>query len=189
MSLPVSSAEISLQRVAERPRLGCKGPLAEAWLRELSLDVPQGANTWTCPADGGVLVARLATSEFLVEAVGWNGSPAPSRVTEAARQLFDPRQRRVGLVPVLRQDTVLELSGTRANELLVQTCNVNFVPLARTAREGGGPLVLTSMIGVGVTLIARRVGSDVVYTIWCDPSYEHYVSSMLAQIASGLRTL
>ena len=186
MSLQESIGAASLQRVSERPRFGCKGPLAEAWLRELALEVPQGANAWTCPTDGGVLIARLATSEFLVEAIARDGSPAHSRITEAARLLFDPRQRRAGLVPVLRQDTALELSGTRANDVLVETCNVNFMPLARAARADGGTLVLTSMIGVGVTVIARRAGSDLRYTIWCDPSFDHYLWSTLLEVATGM---
>lgn len=186
MNKPVSNGAVSLQRVPERPRLGCKGPQAEAWLRALALEVPGGANTWTCSADGDVLVARLATSEFLVEAIADDGSPARSRVAEAARLLLDPRQRRAGLVPVLRQDTVLELSGARANDLLLETCNVNFAPLARAAATAGGTLVLTSMIGVSVIVIARRAGNDMTYTIWCDPSFGHYLWSTLAAIATGL---
>ena len=184
MSLPESNREVSLQRIPARPRFGCKGPLAETWLRELALEVPQGANTWTCRTH--VLVARLATSEFLVEAVAGGGSAARPRIIEAARRLYDPQLRRTGLVPVLRQDTVLELSGTRANDLLAETCNVNFVPHARAARADGGTLVLTSMIGVGVTVIARRAGSDLTYTIWCDPSFDHYLWSTLAAIAAGM---
>ena len=186
MSLPECNGEVSLQRVPARPRFGCKGPLAETWLRELGLEVPQGANTWTCRTHDDVLVARLATSEFLVEAVAGGGSAARLRMIEAARRLYDPHQRRTGLAPVLRQDTVLELSGTRANDVLMETCNVNFVPHARAARADGGTLVLTSMIGVGVTVIARRAGSNLTYTIWCDPSFDHYVCSTLAEIAAGM---
>ena len=177
---------ISLQPASGRPRFGCKGPLAEAWLRERAFDMPQGTNEWSCSADGGILFARIATSEFLVEAIGGERSPGRSQVTEAGRLLFDPQQRRAGLVPVLRQDAVLELSGARANDMLVETCNVNFVPLARAAKAGGGAMVLTSMIGVGVAVIARRTGSDVTYTIWCDPSFSHYLWSTLAEIATGI---
>ena len=186
MSLQQPVGPISLQKVPERPRFGCKGPLAESWLRELALAVPQGANSWTCPTGGGVLTARLATSEFLVEAVAADGSQDYSRIADASRQLFDSRRRRAGLVPVLRQDTVLELSGARANDLLVETCNVNFNPLARAASADGGTLVLTSMIGVSVTVIARRAGSELTYTIWCDPSFDHYLWSTLAEVAEGI---
>ncbi len=186
MSLAKSGASISLHPVPERPRFGCKGPLAEAWLRELALEVPRGTNEWTYSVDDGVLVARVATSEFLVEATTGDGSPAHARISEAERRLFDARQRRAGLVPVLRQDEVLELSGTRANDMLVETCNVNFVPLARAARADGGRLVLTSMIGVGVAVIARRAGSELQYTIWYDPSFSHYFRSTLEEIATSI---
>lgn len=186
MSLQEPNGAVVLRRVSERPRFGCKGPMAEAWLRELTLEAPPDANTWTCRTGDGVLVARLATSEFLVEAMAGDKDPARSRVAETARLLLDPRQRRANLVPVLRQDTVLELSGARANDLLVETCNVNFVPLARSAQSSGGPVLLTSMIGVGVTVIVRRAGGDVTYTIWCDPSFDHYFWSTLAEIAAGM---
>jgi sarcosine oxidase subunit gamma len=151
--------------------------MAEAWLHELGLAVPQGANSWSCER-GDILVARLATSEFLVESIG----PAHARISEIAESLLDPGLRRAGLVPVLRQDSVLEVQGARANDLLLETCNVNFAPLARDAEGAAGPLVLTSMIGVGVTVIPRRDGGEVTYTIWCDPSFGHYFQSALAAI-------
>jgi glycine cleavage system aminomethyltransferase T len=53
-----------------------------------------------------------------------------------------------GVYPVLRQDAAL-IVGSRLDELLRQTCNVNFRPLDPAAR----PVVLTSMVGVGVTAI------------------------------------
>ena len=186
MGMPTSNGEVFLQRAPARPRFGCKGPLAETWLRELAFEVPQGANTWMCRSHDNIVVARLATSEFLVEAVADDGSASRPRIIEAARRLQDPKQRRPGLVPVLRQDVVLELSGARANDLLVETCNVDFKPLARAARPDGGTLVLTSMIGVGVTVIVRRVESNLTYMIWYDPSFDHYLWSTLLEVAEGI---
>jgi sarcosine oxidase subunit gamma len=181
MSGAVLEESPMLRDRSARPRFGCKGPGAENWLRELGLDVPAPANSWSCER-GDVLVARLATAEFLVESL----SPASTRMGEVAASLLDPAQRRVGLYPVLRQDKVLELAGARANDVLVETCNVDFRPLARDARPQNGPLVLTSMIGVGVTVIARRDGGDVSYTIWCDPSFAGYFAATLAGIANDL---
>ena len=63
------------------------------------------------------------------------------------------------------------------------------MPLARAARADGGTLVLTSMIGVGVTVIARRAESDLTYTIWCDPSFDHYFRSTLVVETSGYAAL
>lgn len=170
-----------LRDVSARPRFGCKGPAAEIWLQELDLAVPLEPNSWRCE-HGDVLVARLATSEFLVESIG----PVHARISESAGSLLDPKQRRAGLVPVLRQDLVLELTGARANDLLLETCNVNFAPLARDAAAAAGPLVLTSMIGVSVTVIPRRDAGEVTYAIWCDPSFGHYFHATLAAIAGDL---
>ena len=170
-----------LRDVSSRPRFGCKGAAAESWLKELGLDVPLDANSWSCER-GDILVARLATSEFLVESLG----PVHGRIKEVADSLLEPTQRRARLVPVLRQDCVLELKGTRANDVLVETCNVNFAPLARAAQGSAGPLILTSMIGVGVTVIARRESAELTYTIWCDPSFGHYIEATLAGIVNEL---
>jgi sarcosine oxidase subunit gamma len=170
-----------LRNHSARPRFGCKGPAAESWLGELGLEVPAPANSWTCER-GDILVARLATSEFLIESM----APANARLSEIAEALLDPTQRRAGLVPVLRQDCVLELAGERANDLLVETCNVDFRPLARNAQAVSGPLVLTSMIGVGVTVVPRREDNRLTYTIWCDPSFGHYFESTLTTVANEL---
>jgi sarcosine oxidase subunit gamma len=179
-----SSAQLTssmLREVSARPRFGCKGPGAETWLHEHGLAVPQTPNSWSCES-GDILVARLATSEFLVESL----AAEHARTRETAASLLDPGKRRAGLVPVLRQDLVLELTGARANDLLLETCNVNFAPLARDAEENTGPLVLTSMIGVGVIVLPRRAGGKLSYTLWCDPSFGHYLYSTLAGIADDL---
>ena len=181
MSGTAAGSSSMLRNHSARPRFGCKGAAAESWLRELGLDVPAPANSWTCER-GDILVARLATSEFLVESL----APASARLSEIAAGLLDPTQRRAGLVPVLRQDCVLELAGARANDLLVETCNVDFRPLARDAQASSGRLVTTSMIGVGVTVVPRREGSQVSYTIWCDPSFGHYFESTLTTVANEL---
>ena len=181
MSASALMTSSMLRDVSERPRFGCKGPAAETWLQGLGLPIPSAPNSWCCQQENA-LVARLATSEFLVESLG----PAHARISERAGSLLDSAQRRVGLVPVLRQDLVLELTGAAANDLLLETCNVNFAPLARDAEADAGPLVLTSMIGVGVTVIPRRNAGDVMYTIWCDPSFGHYFHATLAAIAGEL---
>jgi len=181
MSSPALVTSSMLRDVSARPRFGCKGPAAETWLQELDLAVPRAPNSWSCEQEN-VLVARLATSEFLVESIG----PVHARISESAGSLLDPKQRRAGLVPVLRQDLVLELTGARANDLLLETCNVNFAPLARDAVAAAGPLVLTSMIGVSVTVIPRRDAGEMTYTIWCDPSFGHYFHATLAAIAGEL---
>jgi sarcosine oxidase subunit gamma len=177
----MNALDLRLRDVSARARCGLKGPAAEAFLVAQGLPLPASPNGWARAADGR-LVARLATSEFLVEATGTEQQPTAL----LAAALLDPAARQSGLVAVPREDFVLELVGARANELLLQVCNVNFAPLARAAGADAGGVVLTSMVGVGVTVVPRRVGGDVVYTIWIDPSYGHYLGATLAEISREL---
>ena len=172
---------VALADVSQRARFGCKGPAAEDFLASLGLPTPPSPNGWTIESSGH-LIARLATSEFLVEATGREQSHA----AKAAQRLLDPARRQRGLVPVLRQDLVLELSSSRANDLLRQTCNVNFAALTRVATGVAGSLVMTSMIGVAVTIVPQVGTHGAVFTIWADPSFGHYLWSMLGDIAKGL---
>jgi len=177
----MSAHAVTLRDVSTRARFGCKGPAAKAFLVEQGLPLPASPNGWACTVDGR-LVARLATSEFLVEATG----NEQESIAAVAAALADPAQRRSGLVAVPREDRVIELAGPRVNELLMQVCNVNFASLARAAGSDAGAVVLTSMIGVGVTVVPRRVAGSVVYTIWVDPSYGHYLWSTLVGISREL---
>jgi hypothetical protein len=90
------------------------------------------------------------------------------------------------LYPVLRADYALELSGPRANDLLQQSCNVNFAPLVRAATESAGPLALTQMVGVSITVLPQRTAGGLVYRIWCDPSFGPYLVSTLQDIATDI---
>jgi sarcosine oxidase subunit gamma len=172
---------VTLADASSRARFGCKGAAAERFLSSFGLPLPASPNAWATDA-GGRMTARLATSEFLVEATGAD----QSRVAEAALQLQDPTRRITGLVPVPRQDLVIELAGPRANDLLRQTCNVNFAALTRAATHGTGAVVLTMMIGVGVTVVPQVDADGARFTIWADPSFGHYLWSTLADIAVGL---
>jgi sarcosine oxidase gamma subunit len=181
MKSSVSPAALRLRDVSARARFGCKGPIGETWLHELGLFAPQAPNSW-CLIGDEVLVARLATSDFLVESL----TPGHPRTMDIGASLLDPAQRRQGLVPVLRQDFVLALAGAKANDLLLEACNVNFAALARNTGVDFGPVVLTSMLGVDVTVILRRASSEAIYSIMCDPSYGPYLHSALARIADDL---
>ncbi len=182
MSLPTgyerrlpADAPITLRDVSWQRRLGLKGPGAAQWLGAQSLVVPQPANSWSLDARG-ILVARLATSEFLVEAL----SPAQERIEQLRAQL--PA---TGVYPVIRQDAAFVIGGKYARELLLQTCSFNFgAPALATASTTSGVAVLTSMVGVGVTVIPLRVGDQSHYLVWCDPSFGLYLWSTLVGIAA-----
>jgi len=122
-----------------------------------------------------------------------------------------------GLYPVIRQDLAIGLRGPRANDLLLETCSVDFRELVarsemseaagrsdaahgrvhtdttagttdsdRHERTEAGILVMTSMVGVGVTVSARRVAATVEYTIWSDPSFGPYLWTTLVEVAKSL---
>jgi sarcosine oxidase gamma subunit len=136
--------------------------------------VPPAPNSATLDGDG-VFVARLATSEFLVEAVeGGDEHVAVMRAALAER----PRQ----VYPVLRQDQVMTISGAGLSGLLRQTCSVDFSPLLESAAAADGPVILTSMIGVGVVAWPRRRAGSPAVTLWCEPSYAHYFWNTLIEV-------
>jgi sarcosine oxidase subunit gamma len=227
MSLPSALAEavprgtaVVLSDLSWRSRCGCKGPGAPAWLEAQGFVVPEGANRWL--RTDGVVVARLATSEFLVEAVGegdgagyrtgagpvsagsagadaagahdaGTGSAAvgaadggPAARVARARQQLAAATCPPGVYPVARHDLVVRLSGPSTVDLLRQTCSVDFAPLLAAAGAAAGPVVFTSMIGVGVLALPASAAGGPDLTLWCDPSFAHYFWSTLLEVAADL---
>jgi len=171
------SATLLLSDVSSRLRVGCKGPAAESWLAEHGISVPQGANRFSVDARG-LLSARLATSEFLFEAL----TPEAAQRLAPAKHALELAQMPSGVFPVLRQDFVIEVSGPAMQELFLQTCAVDLSAIERESSADQGPVVLTSMIGVGVVLVSHGAR----FTLWSDPSYGHYFSHQLLAIATEL---
>jgi sarcosine oxidase subunit gamma len=177
-----ASASIMVTDASCLQRMGVKGPQAETWLRGQGVSVPEGVNTWTRTADG-VLVARLARSEFFLE------DKLGGDTVERWRDALAPGP---GIYPVLRQDAALALAGQRLNDLLVQTCNVNFTSYA----PGEQAVVMTSMAGVSVLVLWDRVRTGPLFRIWCDGTFGPYLWEALLDIvraegggAVGLRKL
>lgn len=154
-------------------KAGIKGPEAARWLESLSIAVPAQANAWTGLPGGGV-IARLGRTEFFVED-GVNGDTA-SRVRDALGT------GNAGVYPVIRQDAGIALVGRRVNELLVQTCNVNFQELGSASRT----VIMTMMVGVAVLVIRQDRQNLPGFRIWCDPTYAPYVWETLTGIASEM---
>lgn len=156
---------ITFENVSRTPRAGVKGPGAAAWLAALDLPVPRAPNSWL-PLPGG-LIARLGLAEFLVE-----GPEAAKLAAPLAP----------GVYPVLRQDTALMLKGARLNDLLLETCSVDFRALDLAAR----PVVLTSMAGVGVTVIPGDDNGVPCIRLWCDGTYGEWFFETLSGVAGEL---
>jgi hypothetical protein len=175
------SAPLLLTNTSARARVGCKGPAAEAWLMQLDITVPRGANRYTLDSRG-VLAARLATSELLFESMHTDAAS----VLGPAKQALELADIPTGVYPVLRQDFVVEVSGPRRHELFAQTCAVHLEPVERESSASAGPVILTSMIGVGVVITCRASIDGPRFTVWSDPSYSHYFWTQLAAIATEL---
>jgi sarcosine oxidase subunit gamma len=168
-----SLSAVALQDLSHLPKCGLKGPDAMQWLRDHGIEPPAAANRWLPLASGGV-IARLGRSEFFIED-GAGGSDVSNIRTALGNGTS-------GVYPVIRQDAGIVLTGSRVNELLLQTCNVNFGALQTGAREA----VMTQMIGVSV--LAIRVTDEPLprYRIWCDPTFAPYFWETLAEIAVEL---
>lgn len=152
-------------------RMGFKGQGVAAWLAEQGLPALPQPNTWAPLASGG-LIARLGLTEYLIED-GMSGR-ASARLAH--------REPALRVYPVLRQDLALVLCGEAIDELLLQTCNVNFRALDLATR----PVVLTSMAGVAVTVLpGERLGRPY-YRLWADGTYGVYLWETLAGIAAEL---
>lgn len=164
------AAVLGLVDLSHLARTGFKGPGAAALLQSLGHELPD-PNAWKPSANGG-LIARLATSEFFVEDLNGNAT-----VTAIERALAKPPE---GVCPVPRQDAALALTGSRVNELLVQTCNVNFQEVS------GEVVVMTMMVGVAVQALRQTIGGVACQRIWCDPSFAPYLWNTLAEIAEEL---
>ena len=172
-------AALRIDDLSSRPRFGCKGPGAPAWLAASGYSVPDSANSARLD-NRGVLVARLATSEFLIEAID-GGAQAVSASLMAARPL--------DVYPVARQDLVVGIQGPSLQTLLRQICSVDFVSLFEASGPLDGPIALTSMIGVSVVAWPRRTDSGSTLTAWLDPSFAHYFWTTLLEVGRGVGTL
>jgi sarcosine oxidase, subunit gamma len=164
---------IALADLSHLKRCGLKGPGAAAWLKSLAIGPPAGINQWA-PLGACSLVARLATSEFLLE--DNLGQDYADRVRAQLGRGVP------GVTPVLRQDAEILIAGPRTNELLLQTCSFNFAALDLVSC----PLVMTSIIGVSVLLIPGARHGAPFYQIWCDGTYGVYLWEHLLEIAGEL---
>jgi sarcosine oxidase, subunit gamma len=176
-------AILRLDDLSQHQRCGCKGPGAETWLAASGYTVPQAPNGTVVDA-AGVVVARLATSEFLIEAVDGGAE----RVHSTRRQLGSA-SRLTNVYPVARQDMVVGIQGPGTQTLLRQICSVDFAPLFASSGPTAGPVVLTSMVGVGVVAWPRRTESGSTLRVWLDPSFAHYFWTTLLEVGRGVGAL
>ncbi|BBP00978.1 methylglutamate dehydrogenase [Sulfuriferula nivalis] len=153
-------------------RHGLKGPRSVEWLEAQNIAVP-AVNSWSTLVDGG-LIARLGQTEFMLED-GLAGNTA-RRIQNLLADRPD------GIYPVLRQDAAFALTGAALQQLLRQTCSFNFMGLDVATR----PLVMTTMVGVPITILPQESPDGVRYRLWCDGTYGEYLWCTLLEIAHEL---
>jgi sarcosine oxidase subunit gamma len=151
-------------------RAGVKGPGAEAWLQTQGLPTPAQPNSWV-RAECDSIVARLGLTEYAIVA-----GPGTS-VCEQISRAVPPR-----VYPVPRYDAELLLAGRQVHDLLKQTCAFDFESLDPATR----PVVMTSMVGVGVTVLAFGSPQQRYYRLWCDGTYGPYLWNTLVEVADSL---
>jgi sarcosine oxidase subunit gamma len=95
----------------------------------------------------------------------------------------------VARLATARQDMVVGIQGPGIQTLLRQICSVDFVPLFESSGPAAGPIVLTSMVGVGVVAWPRRTGSGPALRVWLDPSFAHYFWTTLLEVGRGVGAL
>lgn len=173
-------ASLRFEDLSCRIRCGCKGAGAQAWLTAAGYRLPSAPNS-AAVDDDGVLVARVAASEFLIEAVAGGFG----RVESTLRDL-ESAARPPDVYPVGRFDLVVRIEGRAVGALLRQICSVDFSSLLELDTVKTGPIVLTSMMGVGAMTWPRRVGADPSVTVWIDPSFAHYFWTRLLEVGRDL---
>jgi sarcosine oxidase, subunit gamma len=168
-------SELWLSDVSHLSRAGLKGPNAAAWLEQAGIALPERPNTWSpldqsSATDDWSVVARLGTSEFLLEQDGGG---------DLIRRLSDLLARdSKGVYPVLREDSEFVIGGAQAALVLAEVCNIDFARIAGKQRLA----IMTLMAGVAVLVIPQFEGSARRYRIWCDPSFGAYLWNTLTNV-------
>ncbi len=156
-----------------RFRFGFKGAGAPEWCGTQGLPLPPGANRFAL-LEGGGLIGRLAFTEFYVE------HESEEAVAALVRALGRGCQNGGGGVyPVPRRDAGIVLGGALAQDVLLQTCNVNFAALDLSAN----PLIMTTIVGVAVTVFPQVEAGELRYRMACDPTFAPYLWTTLDGIA------
>jgi sarcosine oxidase, subunit gamma len=162
---------LALCDLSALPKLGVKGPGAEAWLRGREIDLPPATYDTRTLADGGLMV-RLGPGEFLLEA-----GAAGELLAHLAAGLAEAPG---GVFCVERQDATFLLSGARAVEVLAQLCSIDF----RSAPPRR--LILTRAGGVNCGVLPDAAAEVPVFRIWVDPTYAVALWEVLAEIGEEL---
>lgn len=170
--------ELALGDLSALPKLGLKGPGAEAWLGAAGVAVPEEVYGWR-PFGADGLIMRVDRQEFFLEA-----GVGSTEVTLLAEKLGAHGP---SVYSVARQDVGLTLSGRRATEVLTQTCSYDFVQRTSAAESLSHEVaVLTRIALVSCTVLRLERGGVSHFRIWCSPTYGGYLWETLFGIVQEL---
>ncbi len=152
---------LALCDVSALPKVGIRGPAAEAFLRGQGVELPPA--TYDVLPHAGGLVVRLGSADFFFEG--------------GDMSRFDTMP--PGVYRVERQDATFLLCGSRALEVLAQLCSYDF-------RAAPRRLVLTRAGGVNCGVLPDQVNGIALFRFWVDPTFAVSFWEMLAEIAGEL---
>jgi sarcosine oxidase subunit gamma len=190
-AVAAAGRQVAFERRHSLALVGFKGPRAAEWAALQGLPLPPAANRFVRSADGGLLVARLGSTEFFVEestAGGPEAAAGGTRIIAPLRAALDVRP--PGVYPVLREDHAFRLGGDAVHDVLAQVCNVDFAASALSSMS----VFMTLMVGVAVIVIpepAKACSADDApdggrrYGIWCDPTFGAYLGETLETVMAG----
>jgi len=152
-------------------KLGLKGRDAERWLVGEGIDVPATVFD-SRPLESGGVIIRFGSDEFFLEE-GISGS-----TVSTLAERIDSQNGHVFRVE--HQEATFLLTGSRSQEVLAQTCGINFAEVAQRR------VIFTRVAGVSCGLLPDAVGDIPVYRILVDPSYAVYLWETLVEICESL---
>lgn len=152
-------------------KLGIKGRDSASWLESKNIDVPAAVYESSRLADDGLIV-RIATDEFFLES-GISNQTVPTLSSESESLSGH-------VFRVERHEATFLLVGTRAIDVLAQTCGINFEEAVLRR------LIYSRVAGVSCGILPDSIGELPAYRLWIDPSYAVYVWETLEQICHDL---
>jgi sarcosine oxidase, subunit gamma len=168
--------QVTLQTLETRC-WGVKGPQAAQWLEHHDVQAPIAANSWSALERGAGIILRLGAHEFFLE------EPAAARPSYCGVLAEELQIHTPGVYPMPREDRAMQLSGAGAHAALSEAGSYDFAGLALAAQ----PVLMTSLLGVAVILIAQPAAAGCIYRIWCDPSHGGSLQAGLQAIAADLQ--
>lgn len=162
---------LGLCDVSALPKLAIKGPDAENRLKDRGIEVPAEIYE-SCRLGAGGWIVRTGAEEFFLE------SGATDDSVSALASIFDSVHGRVFRIE--RQDATLLLVGSRASDVLAQTCGVNL-------REAAAHrLVLTRVAGISCGVFPQCFADVPGYRLWVDFTYAVALWETLVEICESL---